>query len=97
MVGLRLSRILSETNDKVEFCLGVYVIFWRGTKQGEGLQLSGNQPPLQHRSAAVATGRVLLALSEQRSVHASRDIREIAVTASTDILEKSGKQNTTTL
>ena len=50
-----------------------------------------------NRSAAVATGRVLLALSEQRSVHASRDIREIAVTASTDILEKSGKQNTTTL
>ena len=34
-MGLRLSRILSETNDKVECCLGVYVIFWRGTKQGE--------------------------------------------------------------
>ena len=48
MVGLRLSRILSETNDKVEFCLGVYVIFWRGTKQGEGLQLSGNQPRLSN-------------------------------------------------
>ena len=25
-MGLRLSRILSETNDKVDFCLGVYVI-----------------------------------------------------------------------
>ena len=89
--------LVENSEREVKSCLGVYVIFWRGTKQGEGLQLSGNQPPLQHRSAAVATGRVLLALSEQRSVLASRDIREIAVTASTDILEKSGKQNTTTL
>jgi hypothetical protein len=41
----------------VEFCLGVYVIFWRGTKQGEGLQLSG-EPPLQR--SPVATGREFL-------------------------------------
>ena len=61
MVGLRLSRILSETNDKVEFCLGDYVIFWRGTKQGEGLQFSGNQPPLRRSPIPVTTGRVLLA------------------------------------
>ena len=33
LVGLRLSRALSKTNDKVEFCLGVYVILGGGGKE----------------------------------------------------------------
>ena len=38
LVGLRLSRALSKTNDKVEFCLGVYVILGGGKEKACSFQ-----------------------------------------------------------